>query len=112
MAWINDTSNETSFEGLCDVSQTGQVIIIPILLLSCLIAMIVNVIVIASAYWIRCSMTPNLKISLSLAAADAASSSMYGLLVLISDYGYRLGVFPYVVELLRLSGIGKYKFRI
>ncbi|CAG9770430.1 unnamed protein product [Ceutorhynchus assimilis] len=104
----NETINDTFY---CEVNHNGQVeqyyVLLPILLICCLIAMIVNVIVIASAYWIRCPMTPNLKMSLSLAAADAASSTMYGTLVLISDYGFNLGVFPCVLELLRLSGIGK-----
>ncbi|CAH0547322.1 unnamed protein product [Brassicogethes aeneus] len=39
--------------------------------------MILNVIVIVSIYWIRTPMTPILKMSLSLAAADACSSMLY-----------------------------------
>ncbi|KAL1494969.1 hypothetical protein ABEB36_010468 [Hypothenemus hampei] len=102
-----NNTNNTQMENCGGDSTTTEqsYIFLPILLGSCLIAMIVNVIVIASARWIRCSMTPNLKISLSLAAADATSSTMYGLIVLISGYGYNLGVFLYIVELLRLSGI-------
>lgn len=95
----------------CDGSDTVQYerkyLILPILLISCFIAMVVNIIVISSAYWIRCSMTPNIKISLSLAAADATSSTMYGLLLLISEYGFSLGMIPCLIDLLRLSGIGK-----
>ncbi|KAF7281852.1 hypothetical protein GWI33_004181 [Rhynchophorus ferrugineus] len=108
----NGTTNETLFI-YCGGNATEtpeeyyvSYVVIPILLISCLVSMLVNVIVIASACWIRCSMTPNLKISLSLAAADACSSSLYGLLIFIDVYvPIQMGVFLNVVEILRLSGI-------
>ncbi|KAJ8969933.1 hypothetical protein NQ314_001514 [Rhamnusium bicolor] len=52
-------------------------------------------------------MTPNLKISLSLAIADAVSSSMTGLMLFLDEIGIAgdMGVFPCIIELIRLSGI-------
>ncbi|XP_019766012.2 adenosine receptor A2b-like [Dendroctonus ponderosae] len=108
MLQMNESLNNSELP-FCDGSDRVQYerkyLILPILLISCFIAMVVNIIVISSAYWIRCSMTPNLKISLSLAAADATSSTMYGLLLLISEYGFSLGMIPCLIDLLRLSGI-------
>ncbi|XP_066250172.1 adenosine receptor A1-like [Euwallacea similis] len=101
---MNDTSNSS-----CDPNSASKIeqyyIMLPILLIASFIAMMVNVVVIASARWIRCSLTPNLKISLSLATADAASSSMGGLVFLIEDYEFKVGVLACLLEILRLSGI-------
>ncbi|XP_056636026.1 octopamine receptor beta-2R-like [Diorhabda sublineata] len=79
-------------------------ICISFLLVCCLLAMCVNCLVILSVFWIRTPLTPNLKISLSLAVADALSSSMTGFLLLIDKLGLRT-FFTCVAELLRLSGI-------
>ncbi|XP_074027627.1 octopamine receptor beta-2R [Leptinotarsa decemlineata] len=80
---------------------------ISFLLICCLLAMCVNCLVIFSVHWIRNPMTPNLKISLSLAIADVVSSSMTGLLLLMDKLGIvqEAGVFPCLIELTRLSGI-------
>lgn len=80
---------------------------ISLLLVCCLLAMCVNCVVIVSVYWIRSPMTPNLKISLSLAIADAVSSSMTGLMLFLDEIqiSEHLGVFPCLIELIRLSGI-------
>ncbi|XP_018577273.1 octopamine receptor beta-2R-like [Anoplophora glabripennis] len=80
---------------------------ISLLLVCCLLAMCVNCVVIVSVYWIRSPMTPNLKISLSLAIADAVSSSMTGLMLFLDEIqiSEHLGVIPCLIELIRLSGI-------
>lgn len=80
---------------------------ISLLLVCCLLAMCVNCVVIISVHWIRGPMTPNLKISLSLAIADAVSSSMTGLMLFLDEIQVSedLGVFPCLIELIRLSGI-------
>lgn len=109
MEWRNNT-NDTLTD--CQMAEIAQIekfyLLLPIMLVCCFVAMLVNVVVIASARWIRCPMTPNLKISLSLAAADATSSTMYASAILFDDYDLHVGAFIYVVEILRLSGIGEY----
>lgn len=77
------------------------------LIIACVLAMCVNCVVIFSVHWIRTPMTPNLKISLSLAIADAISSSMTGLLLFTDKIGvlHKMGIFPCIIELVRLSGI-------
>ena len=61
-------------------------IFIAILVVTAVIAMIVNVVVFISVYWIRKPMPPVLRMSISLAAADALSSSIFALTLYINTY--------------------------
>ncbi|XP_072380139.1 octopamine receptor beta-2R-like [Diabrotica undecimpunctata] len=111
---ITDVANDTLYDFNATVTNEDSDVLyenvveicVSFLLVCCLLAMCVNTLVIVSVYWIRNPMTPNLKISLSLAVADALSSSMTGLLLLMEKISFSyLGVFPCIVELIRLSGI-------
>ncbi|KAG5887521.1 hypothetical protein JTB14_022133 [Gonioctena quinquepunctata] len=102
-AFYNDSAtyhNDILYENIVQLC-------ISCLLVCCLLAMCVNCLVIFSVHWIRTPMTPNLKISLSLAIADVVSSSMTGLLLLMDKLNVMedAGVFPCLIELTRLSGI-------
>lgn len=105
----NSLFNSTYFEDECCIDEVYYnvvLICITFLLVCCLLAMCVNSLVIISIYWIRNPMTPNLKISLSLAVADALSSSMTGFLLLMERLQIEnLGIFFCIAELIRLSGI-------
>ncbi|CAG9822314.1 unnamed protein product [Phaedon cochleariae] len=99
--YINSTSSDSAYENI-------EQICISILLVCCLLAMCINCVVIISVNWITNSMSPNLKISISLAIADVVSSSMTGLVLLLDKFEVeprQMGVFPSLIELVRLSGI-------
>ncbi|CAG9862153.1 unnamed protein product [Phyllotreta striolata] len=101
----NATWNATD-EPIDEVYYNVVLVCLTILLVCCLLAMCVNCLVIVSIYWIRAPMTPNLKISLSLAVADALSSSLTGFLLLTERLDVSTdGVFFTLAELVRLSGI-------
>lgn len=107
------TNNTTSIQSGTDdvLVDTNYKIVIPPMLLVCLISVITNIRVLLSVHWIRRPLTPTLHISLSLAAADACSSSMFGIGLLLNSYLptvwkiYVPCVVQYGIEILRLSGI-------
>jgi hypothetical protein len=84
-------------------------VFIAILVITALIAMIVNVVVFVSVHWIRRPMPPILKMSISLAAADALSSSIFAVTLLINTYlptiGINLRWLEIIMEMMKLSGI-------
>lgn len=103
-------SNDSEIHGNSTTDDFYNTIVqlcISVLLVCCLLAVCVNGIVIFSIHWIRTPMTPNLKISISLAIADATSSSMTGLMLLFDTLNIveDIGVFCCIIELIRLSGI-------
>ncbi|XP_071573858.1 adrenocorticotropic hormone receptor-like [Temnothorax nylanderi] len=85
----------------------------PPLILFCIISIVVNIKVLMSVFWIRRPLSPTLYISLSLAGADAFSSSILGIgLVLNSFIPFGLGIklkgmdcFLLALEVVRLGGV-------
>nr|CAH7740386.1 unnamed protein product [Callosobruchus chinensis] len=100
--WYNDTFplEDPFYESMTEMCIT-------FLLICCALAMCLNTIVVISVYWIRTPLKPNLKISLSLAIADAISSSMTGVLLFTEkiDAIEEMGMLPCIIELIRLTGI-------
>lgn len=94
-----------------ELPSTKYIIVVPAMLLVCLISVITNIRVLLSVHWIRRPLTPTLHMSLSLAAADACSSSMFGIGLLLNSYLPTVWnihvpcVVQYATEILRLSGI-------
>ncbi|XP_036150264.1 trace amine-associated receptor 4-like [Monomorium pharaonis] len=85
----------------------------PPLILFCIISIIVNIKVLISVFWIRRPLSPTLYISLSLAGADAFSSSVLSIgLVMNSFIPIGLGIqlkgmdcFLLALEVVRLGGV-------
>ncbi|CAL1680360.1 unnamed protein product [Lasius platythorax] len=85
----------------------------PPLILFCVISIAVNIKVLISVFWIRRPLSPTLYISLSLAGADAFSSSALGIGLIMNSFipnglGIKLkGVdcFLLVLEVVRLGGV-------
>lgn len=84
-------------------------VFIAILVITAALAMIVNVVVFMSVHWIRRPMPPILKMSISLAAADALSSSIFAVTLFINTYlpsiGINLWWLEIIMEMMKLSGI-------
>lgn len=84
---------------------------IPILFIICIVSMVVNVRVLASARWIRRPISATLYISLSLAAADAFTSALLCLHLLLHSYLDKVfnirisNCYGLCFEALRLGGI-------
>lgn len=74
-----------------------QKIYLLVLEIFCFVAMALNLVVLVSVFWIRTPMTPILKMSLSLAAADACASMLYGSVLFINYNMY--------LEIIKLMGI-------
>ncbi|KAM0732736.1 Trace amine-associated receptor 3 [Formica fusca] len=85
----------------------------PPLILFCVISIAVNIKVLISVFWIRRPLSPTLYISLSLAGADAFSSTALGIGLIMNSFipnglGIKLkGVdcFLLVLEVVRLGGV-------
>ncbi|XP_011168340.2 trace amine-associated receptor 4 isoform X2 [Solenopsis invicta] len=85
----------------------------PPLILFCLISIVINIKVLMCVFWIRRPLSPTLYISLSLAGADAFSSSVLGIgLILNSFIPIGLGIklkgmdcFLLALEVVRLGGV-------
>lgn len=84
-------------------------VFVGIIVVTALIAMMVNVVVFVSVHWIRRPMPPILKMSISLAAADALSSSIFAIALFINTslplIGINLQRLQIVMEIIKLSGI-------
>ncbi|GAB1863998.1 Trace amine-associated receptor 4-like [Camponotus japonicus] len=86
---------------------------VPLLIFFCVISVAVNIKVLISVFWIRRPISPTLYISLSLAGADAFSSSVLGIgLIMNSFIPNGLGIelkgvdcFLLVLEVVRLGGV-------
>lgn len=116
---MNVTMINESMQSINVSSQIGNVDGIlylygaPPLILFCIISIVVNIKVLMSVFWIRRPLSPTLYISLSLAGADAFSSSVLGIgLVLNSFIPIGLGIklkgmdcFLLVFEVVRLGGV-------
>lgn len=66
--------------------RTYYLIGIPILIATALVAFLVNSYILLSSRWIRKKMSPNLKLSISLAAADAFTSVLMVIGLVINSY--------------------------
>ncbi|KYN04066.1 Trace amine-associated receptor 3 [Cyphomyrmex costatus] len=85
----------------------------PPLILFCIISIVVNIKVLISVFWIKRPLSPTLYISLSLTGADAFSSSVLGIgLILNSFIPIGLGIklkgmncFLLALEVVRLGGV-------
>ncbi|XP_031346455.1 beta-2 adrenergic receptor-like [Photinus pyralis] len=85
---------------------------IPPMLLFCLASIIINFRVLLAVHWIRRPLSPTLHISLSLAAADACTSALLGLGLLLNSYlpkvyGIEIAscLALLTIEMYRLSGV-------
>lgn len=86
---------------------------IPPMLLFCLASIVINLKVLLSVHWIRRPLSPTLHISLSLAAADACTSTLLGVGLLFNSYlpkVYGIRVVAscaalLTIEMYRLSGV-------
>lgn len=84
---------------------------VPPMLLFCLISLIVNIRVLMAVRWIRRPLSPTLHVSLSLAAADAFTSFMLGIGLLVNSYLpvvfeiHSSCVVQLTIEMYRLSGV-------
>lgn len=83
-----------------------------LLVVFCAVSVMINIKVLASAYWIKRPLSPTLHISLSLAGADAFASFQLGLGLFINsllDKGLQIegipGYIPTIVEVFRLGGV-------
>lgn len=95
-----------TFNNLTNIDTFTDKIHGTVLLICCIIAMYINIVVLISVHWIRQPMTPVIKLSISLAAADTCSSFMYGIGICIDLVHAEL--FNHIgmhCELIRLSAI-------
>ncbi|KAJ3662787.1 hypothetical protein Zmor_007116 [Zophobas morio] len=92
-SYLNTSHPNNSFvENQDDYPHVILNVFIAILVITAVIAMIVNVVVFASVHWVRRPMTPILKMSISLAAADALSSSIFAVTLFINTYLPYIGI--------------------
>lgn len=88
--------------------------ILPIMLFFCVLAVIVNLLIVISARWCRKPMSPTLYFSISLALADAYAAVVLAVGLVINSllpvlFQYKLPMcFSLVVEAFRLAHIQKY----
>ncbi|XP_011877478.1 PREDICTED: trace amine-associated receptor 4-like isoform X1 [Vollenhovia emeryi] len=86
---------------------------VPPLILFCVISVVVNIKVLMSVFWIRRPLSPTLYISLSLAGADAFSSSVLGIGLVLNSFipnGLEIKLkdmdcFLLALEVVRLGGV-------
>lgn len=110
--------NESATQSVSILDQIGNIDELylygtPALILFCIISIIVNIRVLLCVFWIRRPLSPTLYISLSLAGADAFTSSILGIgLVLNSFIPIGLGInlqgidcFLLALEAVRVGGV-------
>lgn len=68
---IRNVTNETT--------RIHYLIFVPMMIFLCFVSVIINIKVLVSVFWLRSPISPTLKISLSLAAADALASLLLGI---------------------------------
>lgn len=103
--------NSTYFESDTNIENLYKYYIPPMLLF-CLASIVINIRVLLSVHWIRRPLSPTLHISLSLAAADACTSALLGIGLLLNSYlpkvfGIEIAscLVLLTIEMYRLSGV-------